>query len=111
MVFYMKTNLKLMFIFRLIKIINYNVLRIFIGILAMNSIINLSSQAQGSEKSDFLLLNADAPPIRSPLRFGKRDQRFTLKPKFVDLLRELIQNHCKKKTLDIEFSKYCCNDV
>jgi hypothetical protein len=104
----MKTNLKLIFIFRLIEIMNFNVLRIFFGILALYSIINVSSQTQGYEKSDLLLLNADAPPIRSPLRLGKReDQRLTLKPKFLDVLRELkwISSHWKKK------KRYCPNII
>ncbi len=79
---------------------NYNVLRIFIGILALNSIINVSSQTQGAENSDLLLLNADVPPIRSPLRLGKReDKSFLLQTKFLSLLKELkwTQSHWKKK--------------
>ncbi len=49
---------------------NCNIFRIVFGIFALYSVIKLSFQTQEKENSNVII---GVPPIRNPLRFGKRE--------------------------------------
>ncbi len=76
---------------------NCNIFRIVFGIFALYSVIKLSFQTQEKENSNVII---GVPPIRNPLRFGKREKNFSyMRNKFFYQPKELnsIQIYWKKK--------------
>jgi hypothetical protein len=77
---------------------NYNVFRIIFAIFALYSIIKSSLQTQKKENSNVIIVGI--PPIRNPLRFGKREENFSyMKTRFFHQPKELkwSQSYLKKK--------------
>jgi len=62
--------------------------------------IKLSFQMQKMENSNLIMMGHSVPPIRNPLRLGKREENFSyLKTKSFHQLKELkwSQSYLKKK--------------